>query len=772
MAHMFSGAPKQIPEFTGLQVNTAVQVLPIPLAYGAPRINLNLIYYNEFQSKQQSAGGKGIGGGKGGQQTVYSATLLMSLGEGVIPFSFIIYEDQGVYALHVPGAPGFPSNGTFLFTGTQTIPWGHITALFPQDARTYKDTAYYAFLNADLGSNATVPQINVVPCGLLCGTCPLNDGEILITSGQYDPNGHLISFLGGIPFGTVDADPGQVILDFLTNSVYGTPFPANLVDQMTLLSSPEAYDPATGDQAISTYCQAVGIGWSVVINNAESANSILDRWTKNMAVAPVWNGEVLRFIPYWDRPANANPGWVPQAVEVGNPNGVNPFNVPKKYFTPYSQAITRITIDQILQPENKDDDPITFARKDPMTVFNTIRVDYRDRTNFFNDNVVEAKDEANIELYGPLIDEIQLTNEITLAAYANVCAQVLLKRSIAIKRTFQWRLSPLWGWLDPMDLVQIPDPTNYSTFITVRITSVETDEDDVVTVSAEEFPLGAMSPTFIPTSTTTPPNQGVTNIPAASTTRPVIFEPTTAMLTATGMSTPQVIIGASGLTPGGLATGPTDPLWGGFQVWVALTNDGDYEQIGTLRGTSTIGWLQAGLPTYGGSNPDTGDTLVVNLEMSDTILNSTDPIAVAGGKSLCVLVDASGFELLSYQNAVQTGTNIFSLTTLYRGLYGTTPREFGAGSQFLYIGTDANFFETALPPQYVGKTFFVKLPSINAFNQAPQALSDVVAFEYVAIGPTPHAPVAPPIDLPFGQRGPQAASALLASPKRSFTTPP
>ena len=61
MANLFSGAPKVIPEFTGLQVNTSVQVLPIPIIYGTPRTSVNLLYYNGFQVKQVSqGGGKGI----------------------------------------------------------------------------------------------------------------------------------------------------------------------------------------------------------------------------------------------------------------------------------------------------------------------------------------------------------------------------------------------------------------------------------------------------------------------------------------------------------------------------------------------------------------------------------------------------------------------------------------------------------------------------------------------------------------------------------------
>src|SRR5579859_4339073 len=160
MRNLFGSTPKVIPEFTGLQVNTSVQVLPIPIAYGSPRMSINLIYFNGFQSKlvKQSGGGKGIlGGGKGGaNQVEYFATIIMALGEGLIPEIKIIYQDQEVWTPDT-----FPTNGAFYFGGDGVSPpWSFVEANWPQDARTYKDTAYYGFSNAQLDSSATVPQIN------------------------------------------------------------------------------------------------------------------------------------------------------------------------------------------------------------------------------------------------------------------------------------------------------------------------------------------------------------------------------------------------------------------------------------------------------------------------------------------------------------------------------------------------------------------------------------------------------------------------------------
>lgn len=729
MAGIFGSQPKVIPEFTGLQVNTSVQVLPIPIIYGSPRIPINLIYYNGFNVQQVKTGGKGIlSGGKGQGQTEYFATIILAVGEGPIANVKIIYQDQNVWT-----PTTYPTNGAAFFNGDPSqAPWSYVVANWPDDARGYNWTSYYAFPNAQLSSSATVPQINLVLEGFFTGSSPLNNSNITITTGQYDSSGNPISFMGTIPLGNADADPAQVIYDFMTNPIHGATFPKKFVNDAYLFTTADGYDPAVGDGALSTYCQAIGLAWSVVVNNAESANSAIDRWCKNLGVAPVWDGATLKFIPYWDRYESANYGW-------DSTNGI-----PKKYFSPFTISIVTVPLDQILQSDSQDKDPITFTRKDPMEVYNTIRVNFKDRNNFFNDSPVEAKDEAHIDLYGPRTDNIGLASEFSLSIYAFLSATIQLRRNISIMRTFTWKMGPLWGWLDPMDVINIPDPSDYSKNVSVRIISVEDDEEEVVTFVAEEFPVGAQSPTTVPAPPTTPPNQGALNVPCSPAYPPLVFTPPTAMLTATGFSSPQWIFGDSGGNGPGYA-GILDPNWGGVNVWVSLDNV-NYQQIGVLTRPSTIGATTQALPGYGGINPDTTDTLYVNLNECDGALASVDASAAAAGHSICVIQDLAGFEILAYETATLVGPHTYALTNLYRGLYGTTSRLFSTGSRFLYVGSTANIFETALPPGYIGKNAWVKPQAFNSLGNYVQDLASVIAYPFVVGDPNaPPTPILPPM---------------------------
>ena len=237
--------------------------------------------------------------------------------------------------------------------------------------------------------------------------------------------------------------------------------------------------------------------------------------------------------------------------------------------------------------------------------------------------------------------------------------------------------------------------------------------------------------------TTTPPDQMATNSPPSPIYPPIMFVPPTNMLTATGFAAPQFIFGCSA-GPGEFL----DPLWGGANIFVS--HDGNaYQQIGTLNKPSIIGTLTTPLPGFSGSGVDNTNTIFVNLSESSGALASVSSNLAASGYSLCIVQDGSGFELLSYTTATLTGGDVYSLTGLYRGLYGTTSRYFGTGSNFMFIGHGANVFETPLLPNFYNITVYIKAQSFNVFNSATEDLSTCVAYPFYVTTPTPVPPLAP-----------------------------
>jgi Putative phage tail protein len=367
-------------------------------------------------------------------------------------------------------------------------------------------------------------------------------------------------------------------------------------------------------------------------------------------------------------------------------------------------------------------DPVQVTRTSPADVMNYVAIECLDRAYGYNTQIVEVFDQASVDLYGVRKDtSIKGRAICDPALCGQVVAQILLQRNLAYLNTYSWRC----GWskclLEPMDIVAISDSYLGLENQPVQITSVTEDEEGTLTFTAIDW-LGAVgAPSTAPqmqakqgfAATASQPNYQNPAPPAAT---PFILEPTPQLLQAQGIAQPQIIIGLA-------AAGP---IWGGAQVHVSIDNE-SYAQEGTFIGRSTIGVSTADLPADGTS-------LTVDLSASGGALASNSPLAAANGVSLCALrYPGRQLEFLSYTTATLVSGNVYTLSGLYRGLYGTPQHDQPAGAQFLYLGKGQYYAQT-LPPQYVGHNLWLKLPSFNLVGGGGQSLAQVPAYEYTPLG--------------------------------------
>ncbi len=126
----------------------------------------------------------------------------------------------------------------------------------------------------------------------------------------------------------------------------------------------------------------------------------------------------------------------------------------------------------------------------------------------------------------------------------------------------------------------------------------------------------------------------------------------------------------------------------------------------------------------------------MDLGESGGVLLSGSAADAASATTLCI-VDS---ELVSYQTATLTSAHKYSLTTLYRGLYGTASASHSSSAPFARL--DAAIFAYDLPAQYVGRTLTIKLQSYNVFGGGVEALSDCTAYAYTPSGAAYNHPVA------------------------------
>jgi hypothetical protein len=266
----------------------------------------------------------------------------------------------------------------------------------------------------------------------------------------------------------------------------------------------------------------------------------------------------------------------------------------------------------------------------------------------------------------------------------------------------------------------------------VRIREIEEQDDGSFQITAEEFPgtLGQAS------GQTTQGGQRAFNnqqVAVASVNPPIIFEPNSlaAARLNSGSTAPILCILASGGS-----AGVNDPNWGGAIVNVSSDGGTTYGPIGTISEVANQGTLTASLASYSAANPDTVDTLAVNLAESAGTLTSTSTAAdAAAGVTLGIVQDGVGstsYELLDPQTATLTGANAYNLTNLYRGLFGTTGGAHSSGA--LYGRLDAALFIFPLPAAYIGVALKIKLQSFNVFGNALQDLSTCTVYTYTPNG--------------------------------------
>ncbi len=692
------------PAYTGLQLQTAANTLPVPLVWGMSKLAVNIFFYANFQATPvftpQQSTGKGFGGGGGVTWSLsgwtYSADLMMALCEGPITGVNQIWQGQSVYGTQFTttggvvtgGGSGLSSLGLTLFDGTVgQAPWGYLAAHYPTQSLAYPGTAYVCAANFGLGPSASIGSLNFEVQGPLFGT---------------GANG-------------LDADPAQVIADFLLNPQYGVGFPGANIDATTVYGS-------SGGSSLQTYCLAMGLCFSPTLNQTETASSVLTRWLQLLNVAAVWSGDRLRFIPYGDESVAGN--------------GAT--------FVPDMTPAYALTDDDLLYTSG--DDPIRVSRVDPFTLPNVQWIEALNRTGIsagptgpsnilepqglpeYQATPVSARDQAMIEQFGLRVGSTITAHEICDLNVASVVAQTILQRGLYIRTTFRFALSWEFCLLDPMDIVTLTDANLGLNNYPVRIVSIEEDDSGKLSVIAEEMPLGVATPAVNPTGASggASINAGVVADPVNT---PLIFEPPPG-LTA---NVAEIWLGASG----GLA-GAADPNWGGAQVWASLDNL-TFQKITTITAPLRQGFLTAPLPLASGY--DASDALGVDLTESGGALTTASQPAALAGQTLC-LVDG---ELLGFASATLTAPYKYNLTGLPRGMYGTAAAAHATGAPFARL--DGAVAQYALPANYIGKTIYLKFQSFNVFGGGLEDLSTCAVYTYVPSGVGAVGPVTTSLEL-------------------------
>ena len=725
-----SPSQQQVP-LMGYLAQSSCQGAVIALVYGQQRIPGNLIWAANFQaiphytsSSGSSSGGKG-GAPSGGSAPQVSYTYQMDVMIGIC-----LGPVNGVPNAYM-GATVGPTAAWFdqINLGTRpATPWGYLSTNFPAQALAYAGLVVAMKAGMYLGDSGQLPNFNFEVAGLK----------------QYNPAA-----------GVLDANPADIIYDFLTNPNYGCGWDPSLLGDLTQFSN---------------YCLANGILLSPQMTTQQAAADFLNYVAQLANSEIVWSGGQLTVVPYGDTPATGSPpatttwtgtipgapyqisvpGWLedfdvwrgidgvfflnvpedPQEGQYSVVNGLYTFNAADAGTSPINivygarnAALPAITFTPNLTPEyslgpddflaDKGKPPVTGARTAISDAYNWFQMEYYDRTNNYNPTIADAKDLTAIDQYGPRIQTSVEAHAITNRTLAQFIGQAMLQKSLYIRNTYSFKLDGRYFLLDPMDWVELNIPKfgfSGTESKLCRIISIEEADDGSFDFLVEEWPEAVGTPAIH----TLQPCGGLQldwNADPGASAPPIIFE-APALLTQKGYEVWLAVCGGA--------------AWGGAQVWASFDGT-SYKQVGQISNPARMGVLAAQLAA--GSDPDTADACQVDLRESQGVLFSGTQQDADLMATAC-FVDG---EIISYETATLTAPNQYTLGTyLRRGAYLTPITAHAQNSAFCRL--DQAVFKIPFDPSQIGQTLYVKFLSYNLWNGALQSLDAVEPYTFYLSG--------------------------------------
>lgn len=459
-----------------------------------------------------------------------------------------------------------------------------------------------------------------------------------------------------------DANPADVIEDYVTNPRYGA---APSLDMVNLTE-------------FRDYCAATGLLISPVFTEQRPAHETIAEIVEAVNCAVVPSPEGLKIRSFGDSAVTGN----------------------GSTYVPNLTPVYHLTDDDFM---NRDE-PVLVRRSRDTDAFNHVQIEYANRFNQYNVETVEAKDQANIEMFGLRTQDPVKYDFFCEPKIARHAAQLLLQRRLYVRNEYEVQLGWKYCLLEPMDIVTITDESLGLDQFPVRITRVEEDEDGLLTITAEELAVGSRSAVEYDLQSSNGYQGG--NEEPGNVNAPVIFEPS---LDLTGGKNQLWIAASGGLN------------WGGCTVWVSLDNE-TYEAIGTIYGSARYGTLVSAISANATS-------MQVQLNTSSQLFSGTLEEAQVDA-TLCRI----GEEFFSYVDANLDGSGLYTLSSALRGRYGQAIAH-SAGEPFVRI--DRAIFSHDYNENMVGKQIYLKFTSFNGLQQKEQTLDEVAAYSHTITGSRP-----------------------------------
>ena len=376
-------------------------------------------------------------------------------------------------------------------------------------------------------------------------------------------------------------------------------------------------------------------------------------------------------------------------------------DVQRAEWQPNKQIMYDLTADDFIPQSGA---PVTVKRKDSTEIYNYITVNFLNRANNYEEESVSYQDIASIKKYGVrsvTYDAKWYHTKERALKYAQ------MKTRIAQTECNQYTFRLPWKYcrLEPGDLLRITDEAIGIAGQIVMVSEVTEGKDGILNVTAVQRAAGAYSEAKY-TVVDDYCYQDF-NVEPGNTAKPLFIVPPSDLVTsASGCELWIALQGAA-------------KTWGGCNVFIS-DKDGNYSNIGT-QGINSI---------YG----TTAGTMTADATSAYIRLNNQRPVELLTGSAQDAangntLIWING-ECMSYTRATLLNSNLYQLTGLIRGQYGTTAKAHNYGEDIAVL--DGGIYVVPLTKQHIGRTLYFKFPAFNEFKANGQNLADVDCYSCVA----------------------------------------
>lgn len=557
--------------------------------------------------------------------------------------------------------------------------WSFLTSTFPSAALAYTGVSYVAYNPMTLGASTDVQQ---------------NKFEVL-TPEMYGS-------------GILDCNPVLCMYRVLTNAVWGlgagaVPFPASAIDNSSDGTWGTGVPGArTVNGSAWNWFAANSFFISPVIDHQDTAASLMSKWLEAGMCAAFMSEGLLKLVPYGDTSCAGN--------------GAT-WTAPSEFAA---------AVDDTCFLKKDGADTVKISCSPWQDAFNVVQIQWNNRASQYSSEITQEWDQAARNRYGDRIEDPQTYEFIHTLPAAAFAGSMRVKRGVYNRNTYGFSLPYNYAYLEPMDVLYITTSSQWAAGLNnanlsivnvpVRILKiVDNPGEEGLVITAEEYPFGAHEPVIynkdIQAGQT---QQNLYADPGDS--EVVMFEATDEL---TGFQGFEVWIGATGV----------GDEWGKTVVYVS--QDGTkYLPVGECDQPARLGELNATFAS--GSDPDTTNSLVVDLVENSAQLESGTTTDADSGNTLCF---CDG-EIIAYSAATVTDADQYTMDTyIRRGLMGSAMASHATSSLFMRL--DDAVFRFKYDPQWAGQTLYFKFQSVNKWGNSAQDLSTLTPVMFTLPGDNP-----------------------------------